>query len=226
MFARIPTNLANMATPPKSEKSGQRVVVGEVGARVGENVASLRGRMSFRELAERLNEQGRPIDGPGVFKIEHGFRRVDVEDLLALAVALGCSPNRLLLSAEADDEPVTLTSATTTTRRDAWRWATGEAPLPPRNLDFDHAFAFERENAPHKSTHMTPPTQENLERLGAALVPVVEAMAAVEAEGQVTVDEMIEYLGLWNFVRRLEAKPKSTAATRTTTKRTTSKRER
>ncbi|MGW3486515.1 helix-turn-helix domain-containing protein [Streptomyces sp. NPDC001054] len=70
--------------------------VGKIGQRVAAEVARLRGRVTVRELSARLEELGRPILPSGISKIEHGLRRVDVDDLVALAMALEVTPNRLL----------------------------------------------------------------------------------------------------------------------------------
>lgn len=59
-------------------------------------------------------------------KIELGNRGVDVDELVALALALETTPNRLILTADASQEPVALTPALAVTREHAWRWATGE----------------------------------------------------------------------------------------------------
>ncbi|MFJ8844338.1 helix-turn-helix domain-containing protein [Streptomyces cyaneofuscatus] len=55
-----------------------------------------------RELAERLTRAGRPMTQPIVSRIESGARRVDVDDLVALADAFGVSP-AVLLPAAADE---------------------------------------------------------------------------------------------------------------------------
>jgi hypothetical protein len=52
--------------------------------------------MTFVELSERLSAAGRPIPVLGLRRIERGERRVDVDDLVALAVVFGVSPERLL----------------------------------------------------------------------------------------------------------------------------------
>lgn len=76
--------------------------VGPVGLRVAENLKRLRGRVPVRELSARLEALGRPILPSGITKIEQGSRRVDVDDLVALAQALEVSPMRLLLPAAGD----------------------------------------------------------------------------------------------------------------------------
>lgn len=71
--------------------------LGSVGQRVAKEVARLRGRTPVRELSARLAKLGRPILPSGITKIEQGSRRVDVDDLVALALALEVTPTRLLL---------------------------------------------------------------------------------------------------------------------------------
>lgn len=72
--------------------------VGPVGQRVAERVKQYRGSISVRELSARLTAQGRPILPSGITKIEQGVRRVDVDDLFALAESLEVVPSQLLYS--------------------------------------------------------------------------------------------------------------------------------
>ncbi|AEM87051.1 hypothetical protein Strvi_7716 [Streptomyces violaceusniger Tu 4113] len=51
----------------------------------------------MRELSQRLSKLGRPILPSGITKLEQAQRRIDVDDLMALAVALEVTPTRLLL---------------------------------------------------------------------------------------------------------------------------------
>ncbi|MFS0697798.1 helix-turn-helix domain-containing protein [Streptomyces nitrosporeus] len=55
-----------------------------------------------RDLAERLTQAGRPMSQPIVSRIESGVRRIDVDDLVALAVVFSISPAALLPAAESD----------------------------------------------------------------------------------------------------------------------------
>lgn len=106
---------------------------GPTSERLRRNVAELRkGRYSVRDLSERLGEAGRPLVASAVSKIEAGQRRVDVDDLVALAVALGVNPSRLLLPPAADDREVKITPAVAVPGWVAWRWADGRSPLPRR----------------------------------------------------------------------------------------------
>lgn len=130
--------------------------LGSVGQRVAKEVARLRGRTTVRELSARLAKLGRPILPSGITKIEQGKRRVDVDDLVALAVALQVTPTRLLLGppptdgtahdpahdevwerSEWVDENGTKRSGValrlapdlTLEPWDAWSWGLGDSPL-------------------------------------------------------------------------------------------------
>lgn len=120
---KVLTTIPNMGT--------NKVQRGPVSQRVAENIRALRGerRLTLDDLARRLVELGRPILKSGLSKVESGERRVDVDDLMALALALNATPNRLLLEAAADDELTQLTDNPTLlcSRIQAWAWACGEA---------------------------------------------------------------------------------------------------
>lgn len=57
-------------------------------------------RLSVRALAARVQESGTIIHPSGISKIEAGKRRTDVDELAALAEALGVHPADLLTEAE------------------------------------------------------------------------------------------------------------------------------
>ncbi len=76
----------------------RRVVIGPTGHTVRANVSKfrkLRG-LTLRELAERLEQGGRKMAHNTISEIERGARRVDVDDLTALAAALDVAPVDLL----------------------------------------------------------------------------------------------------------------------------------
>lgn len=52
--------------------------------------------LTYAEVARRLTATGQPIAVLGLRRIERGDRRVDVDDLFALAAVLGVEPSRLL----------------------------------------------------------------------------------------------------------------------------------
>lgn len=72
--------------------------IGPVGLHVGQAVARLRADRGWeqRELADRLGAEGRPVSQPVLSRIEAGARRVDVDDLVVLAAALGVAVAALL----------------------------------------------------------------------------------------------------------------------------------
>lgn len=113
---------------------------GPVADRVAENVKLLRERrhLSHRQLSAQLGEVGRPILPSGIVKIEEGSRRVDVDDLVALSLALRAPLSRLLLPGEDTGEPVALTEKISLGFTAAWRWARGELlPSAPPEPDKD-----------------------------------------------------------------------------------------
>lgn len=104
---------------------------GPTGELVAKNLRRLR-TVSLRDLSDDLGKLGRPITASALQKIEAGVRRVDVDDLMALAVALGVSPLTLLLPEYADNS----VSSEMTGAPDGpvsfdrqWMWAVGVEPL-------------------------------------------------------------------------------------------------
>ena len=83
--------VVNMGTHPV-----QRDATAET---VSANVKRLRleQNLGLRGLSNKLVEVGRPLGHSAVDQIEKGTRRVDVDDLVALAAALGVSPVTLLM---------------------------------------------------------------------------------------------------------------------------------
>lgn len=104
------------------------VVSGPTAKRVAENVERIRKarQMHQRDLSARLTEVGRPMLSTVISKIERGERRVDVDDLMALSLALNVSPNALLLPPTSSNQTVDLTDAVALKTRTAWQWAEGE----------------------------------------------------------------------------------------------------
>lgn len=84
--------------------------------------------LDLRSLAERLRVNGRYISASALSKIENEARRVDVDDLLALAVALDASPLSLLI--DGDELPTTMPSDVTSS--EVLAWARGETHIDPR----------------------------------------------------------------------------------------------
>ncbi|MEU6189039.1 DEAD/DEAH box helicase family protein [Nocardia sp. NPDC047038] len=108
----------------------QVAAVGPTGIRVGQRLRHLR-QSSGRTLdwvSTRLGELGRPIDLSALAKLEKGQRRVDVDDLVALALALDVSPNWLLLPMDATDDRVDLTTVFNAPAEEIWAWAVRDQP--------------------------------------------------------------------------------------------------
>lgn len=107
------------------------VTRGMVGQAVATNVQIIRKRrlMSQQQLADALGRVGRPLQSTAIAKIEAGDRRVDVDDLAALAIALNVSPARLLLPDQSYDETMQVAPGVEVPAWSAWDWATGRGPL-------------------------------------------------------------------------------------------------
>lgn len=113
--------------------------LGPIGSTVAEQVRVHRERvgMSFAELSRQLLKSGRVIPPLGLSRIEAGLRRVDADDLVSLAVALGVSPITLLLPTTTDqDEEVQLTAEHKTKAKRAWHWLSASYPLSGSVLQF------------------------------------------------------------------------------------------
>jgi transcriptional regulator with XRE-family HTH domain len=132
--------------------------LGPIGATVQQNVRRLREErnLTMAELSRRLggDKIGRKIPTLALARIEKGERRVDVDDLVALAIALGVSPTALLLPPLADedqdlDEPVKLAERKTVTWESAWRWGTGDAPIDEHLSDLGERAVWLVNNRPH-----------------------------------------------------------------------------
>lgn len=73
--------------------------IGSAGRDAATNVLRLRKAhgLTVKGLAERLAAKGRPIPASGLTRIELGQRRIDVDDLVALASVFDVTPGQLLL---------------------------------------------------------------------------------------------------------------------------------
>ncbi|WP_430378436.1 helix-turn-helix domain-containing protein [Streptomyces sp. B1-3] len=105
---------------------------GPVGERVAAQVARIRARKGWdqKQLSDRLAAVGRPMSPSVISKIEQGDRRVDADDLVALARALNVYLAGLLLPL--DDSPgssVELTRGSNVPADVAWAWLSNERPL-------------------------------------------------------------------------------------------------
>lgn len=129
----------------------QKNPLGPTGRAVADNVRRLRGEMSIAELARRLDQAGRRIPVLGLSQVERGERRVDADDLVALAQVLGVSPATLLMpEAREASEAVSLAgSEGEVSARAAWDWLTAEWPLSAEDAPEGKAlFAFRQASVP------------------------------------------------------------------------------
>ena len=108
---------------------------GPIGAVVAANIERVRRHrnLSYAELSRRLKDLGRPIAPLGLTRIRDLQRRVDVDDLIALSLALEVPPPMLLAprtSAGSRDETVAVTeSGPLYTREQVRRWTMGKSPI-------------------------------------------------------------------------------------------------
>ena len=124
--------MVNMGTPTARHGKRRKIEPGPTSEQVSRNVRALRERqgLTLQELAERLAQIGWPILASGLSKIEQGDRRVDADDLMALAVALNASPLTLLLPSDRRaDVEVGLTPGAEASQAAAWQWGLGVESL-------------------------------------------------------------------------------------------------
>jgi transcriptional regulator with XRE-family HTH domain len=174
---------------------------GPAGRRVMERVKKLRlmSALTYKDLSGRLEALGRPIPVLGLSRMENGARKVDADDLVALALALGVTPNRLLLpdvDARSSASAHALTPAVKGRPQELWSWAQGEEPAEtPLETLIDHdgpddlRHAFIEENKPYllnpavtsgggipgRKASASPELEE---KLGRALAGIQQALAS------------------------------------------------
>ena len=88
--------------------------------------------LTYTQLSERLKEQCNwSINAVGIRRIEELNRRVTVDDLAALALALGVSPVTLLMpDTVSEDQQVYITGVEKRVQASAlWDWLRAEEPL-------------------------------------------------------------------------------------------------
>ncbi|CAN5381415.1 hypothetical protein BH09ACT6_BH09ACT6_18780 [soil metagenome] len=118
-----------MSTNPASKQRGNEI--GVTGREVARNVKRVRlaAGLTQQEVSQYLAELGRPIPVASIGKIESADRRVEVDDLMSLAIALGVTPITLLLPhAKSANEAIKVTGYPGRAR-EIWEWASGAAPL-------------------------------------------------------------------------------------------------
>lgn len=98
--------------------------------------------LSTTRLASALKGIGHSIPPTGITRIEKGERRVDVDDLVALAVVLGVSPTALLLPPTVVGD-VEVAGGKTTPALGAWLWMNARGPLEAPEGDEQARAAFD-----------------------------------------------------------------------------------
>jgi hypothetical protein len=120
--------------PETSTKSAGRPL-GTTGETVRTNIRRIREnrRIAVTELSAKMAELDRPIPPLGIHRIEDGQRRVDVDDLLTFAVALGVSPSSLLMPyVDSDRDEISFTGHPDPLPAGmAWMWLGLALPLSP-----------------------------------------------------------------------------------------------
>ena len=131
--------------------AGKKTNLGPIGTNVANTVRQLREdrRLGYAELSRQLADIGREIPPLGLRRIESGERRVDVDDLVALAFVFDVSPLALLLPTE----PSPLTpQGETYPMEQIWQWGEGLHPLPREGApgrDLVRHTRFLTESRPH-----------------------------------------------------------------------------
>ncbi|MEX3652385.1 helix-turn-helix transcriptional regulator [Mycolicibacterium fortuitum] len=122
--------------------AGKKSDLGPIGKNVARTTKRFRElrRLSYAELSRQLAELGREIPPLGLRRIESEDRKVDVDDLFALALTLEVSPLALLLPVE--DSALTPQGMPYDVDK-IWNWAAGSQALSEEN-----AFRFIRDSNP------------------------------------------------------------------------------
>ncbi|MET7781525.1 helix-turn-helix transcriptional regulator [Streptomyces mirabilis] len=104
------------------------VATGPTAERVAQNIRRIRRARNLdqKEVSALLKAIGRSMLPTVLSKIERGERRIDVDDLVAIALVLNVSPAALLLPPESGDRRVKLTDSHEIPSRTAWQWAEGQ----------------------------------------------------------------------------------------------------
>ncbi|MGN7859495.1 helix-turn-helix domain-containing protein [Microbacterium sp. 22303] len=112
-----------MATETRTRQRGNPA--GPTATIVGENVRRVRTvlQLTQAQLSQRLDALEHPIPVASVGRLESGDRRVEVDDLMALSVALGVSPLGLLMPyTRGPEDEIEMTGFGRMSADDAWGW--------------------------------------------------------------------------------------------------------
>lgn len=122
-----------MADEEQKTKVLTKNPLGPSGEAVAENIERLIGEknLTFAALSKLLTEMKRPIPPLGLRKIVGRTRRVDADDLVALAAALDVSPVTLLMpnTEHGRDEVQVTGSEHPVGAQELWFWLRADTPL-------------------------------------------------------------------------------------------------
>lgn len=107
----------------------KRIEPGPLATQVARSIRRLREkqRVSYAELAKRLAEAGRPIPLLGLSRMENGDRRIDLDDLVAVAQALRVPPIWLIFPVGVpEDDEVEVTPGVQIPVEAALAWFNGD----------------------------------------------------------------------------------------------------
>lgn len=156
--------------------AGTRKELGPTGRRLASALRRIRRGetqdITTAEMSRRLTALGQPIPDTGITKTEQGTRRVDVDDLVAISLALGVTPNTLLLPQPGyldGAEWHQLTPEAGGSPEQLWQWAQGEMPpviLAPDGQSWlgggDHPMAaFAIRNRPYLTAPRPPAAEDD-----------------------------------------------------------------
>lgn len=164
--------------------------------RVGHNIRAIRTSrgMSLKTLSDRLSELGSPLSLSALSKLETQRRFATVGEVTAIALALGTTVNRLVVTGDADEEVIRLTSNLPATAEVAWLWAAGEERFDPfeerASVPEADVLAWRRENQPHRGHAPLSLAAAGLH--GAHLNDFKDAFRALRFAG-LSIDQMVEF---------------------------------
>lgn len=125
---------------------GEEIKPGRVGQVLAQQLRRVREsrHVTYTDLVKRLDDLGHPIPILGLRRIERGERRVDVDDLVALARALRVPPVLLLFPVDAEGPLVELVPGGFADPNAALAWFTGEGRMPHGLSDEEYGRRFGR----------------------------------------------------------------------------------
>ena len=90
-----------------------------------------------QQLADALADAGVKLDASAITRLERGTRGLSLDDVLAIAAALGVSPLHLFVPLD-NDEELNVAPSLTANALDVRAWVRGQRPL--RETDDDRLF--------------------------------------------------------------------------------------